>query len=72
MCLKIKTDTTEILKGKFAETIAKIEGVYKEAKGDLAVEQTYTAKAVYVRAESIRESFYNDLKNLAKDIQVED
>ena len=72
MCLKIKADTLDILKGKFAETIAKIEGVYKEAEGDIKVDQRYTAEGVYSRAKSIRQAFYHDLELLAKDIKAED
>jgi hypothetical protein len=71
MCLKIKADTLDILKGKFAETIAKIEGVYTEAKGDMKVNQSYSPLAVFNRANSIRDAFYKDLENLSKDITNE-
>lgn len=67
--MRIKTDALEILKGKFNETISKIEGIYKEAEGDLSVGQRYSAEAVYKRISSIRESFYDDLRNLSNDIE---
>lgn len=68
--MKIKTDSLEILKSKFIETISKIEGVYKEAEGDLKVDQRYSASGVYKRIASIREAFYDDLRNLSNDIEV--
>lgn len=71
MGIKIKTDTTEILMGKFAETISKIEGVYQEAEGDLKVDQRYTASGVYRRISEIRNTFYEDLRRLSKDIETE-
>lgn len=71
MSLKIKTSSHEILKGKFADTIAKIEGVYKEAKGDLETNTKYSANAVFGRVENIKNAFYKDLENLSKDIETE-
>ena len=65
---KIDNVTLTILKGKFANTIAKIEGVCSEAKGDIESRTSYGAKAVFGRADNIRDSFYNDLRTLAIEI----
>ncbi len=58
---KIDNVTEMILKGKFSKTIAKIEAVYKEAKGDEEIGTTYGAVAVRSRIEKLREIFYKEL-----------
>jgi predicted DNA-binding transcriptional regulator len=70
--LIIKTDTRELVKSKFTETIAIVEGYFREAKGDVAVGQTYTANAVYSRMARIKETLMKDLEKLAKDIQIDE
>jgi hypothetical protein len=72
MCIKIKTNNEEILKAKFNDTIAKIEGYLTEAKGDISINTTYRASAVHNRIEKIKDCFMNDLANLAKDLKTDD
>ena len=68
--IQIKTNNEEILKGKFADTFSTIEGYYREAKGDISVDQSYSAGAVFRRIERIKEAFLRDINNLSKNISV--
>ena len=72
MCIKIKTNNEEILKAKFNDTIAKIEGYLTEAKGDISINTTYRASAVHNRIEKIKDCFIKDLTQLAKDLTIEE
>ena len=72
MCIKIKTNNEEILKAKFNDTIAKIEGYLTEAKGDISINTTYRASAVHARIEKIKDCFIKDLTQLAKDLTIEE
>lgn len=69
--IKVKVSTDDILKGKFAATIAAINGVYKEAQGDIQVRQTWSPEAVAQRTERIKTAFESDLKNLGQSISLE-
>jgi hypothetical protein len=51
MGFTIKTNNEEILKAKFNNTIAKIEGYLTEAKGDISIGTRYNATAVHGRIE---------------------
>jgi hypothetical protein len=68
--MKIKVSTEELVKAKFSKTIATVEGFYKEAKGDVAIDQGYQATAVYRRMDEIREALNSDLQKLARDLSV--
>jgi hypothetical protein len=68
--IKVKIQTEDVLRGKFSKTIAAIEGVLREAKGDKEVNQSYTANGVYGRAERIKEAFETDLESLSKEIEL--
>jgi hypothetical protein len=69
--IKIKVSNEELLKAKLQNVIAKIEGYYHEAKGDCALRlpPTYSSEAVRGRMESIRQALYQDIKNLADDME---
>ena len=66
--MNINTTPEEILKGKFSETIKKIEAYYQEANGDVETGQSYSPTAVRSRIANIRDEFYKDLSKLALDI----
>ncbi len=66
--LNINVSNEEILKAKFNKTIARIEGYVTEARGDVNVGMRYQATAVHGRLQNIKEAFYEDLQNLAKDL----
>lgn len=70
MSIKVKLSAEEVLNAKFKKTLMKIEGYYKEAQGDVSVNQSYSASAVYKRIEQIKETFLADLKELAKEIEI--
>lgn len=65
---KINVSNEEILKAKFNKTIAKIEGYVTEARGDVNIGTKYQATAVHNRLQNIKDAFYEDLRNLAKDL----
>jgi hypothetical protein len=69
--IKVKVSADDVIKGKFAATIAAINGVFKEAKGDVEVGQSYSAKAVASRIERIKETFERDLAELGRSISLE-
>jgi len=66
--MKLKVNTEELVKSKMTRTLAIIEGYYREAQGDLSINQSYSANAVYRRMNDIRVAIYTDIHNLAKDI----
>ena len=70
MAIKVKLSAEEVLNAKFKNTLMKIEGYYKEAQGDVSVNQNYSASAVFGRIKYIKETFLADLKELAKEIEL--
>ena len=70
--LKIKTNTRDIILGKFTNTLQVLSGHLIEAKGDMDSGQSYSAKAVYNRLESIKSKLYEDMENLSKGIEIVD
>jgi hypothetical protein len=68
--MKIKVSNEEILKGKFNKTIARIEGYVTEAIGDTKMNTTYRPESVHTRLDNVKTAFYEDLKNLANDLTV--
>lgn len=72
MAINIKVNNEEILKAKFNDTIARIEGYLTEARGDINVGTKYQATAVHSRIENIKKTFMNDLAKLAKDLTTDE
>ena len=72
MGINIKVNNEEILKAKFNDTIARIEGYLTEARGDINVGMKYKATAVHSRIENIKKCFMNDLAKLAKDLTTDE
>ena len=68
--MRIKVSNEEIVKAKFSQTIAKIEGYLTEARGDVSHGTSYSANAVYRRMQAIQEAFYKDIEQFAKDLKV--
>jgi hypothetical protein len=66
----IKVDNRELVNSKFTKTLAVVEGYFREARGGVSVNQSYTANAVYRRMEAIKEALESDLKKLSQDISV--
>jgi len=66
--ISIKTNNRELVNLKFTNTIQTVQGYLTEARGDMEVDQDYTARAVKGRIERIKEALEQDLENLAKDI----
>ena len=66
--ISIKTNNRELVNSKFTNTIQTVQGYLTEARGDMEVDQDYTARAVKGRIERIKEALEQDLENLAKDI----
>ena len=72
MGLIIKLSPKEIVEAKFKDTLVVIEGYLKEAEGDIQTRQTYGAPGVYRRIRDIKDALEKDLRELQKDIIVED
>jgi hypothetical protein len=72
MGLIINLTPKEILDAKFKDTLVVIEGYLKEAEGDIPARQTYGAQGVYRRIRDIKDALEKDLRELEKDITVED
>ena len=68
--MKLKINSEELVKAKFTSTIAAVEAVIAEARGDIPHGTTYSAKAVYNRANRIKDALEEDIKNLAADIEL--
>ena len=66
--ISIKTNNRELVNSKFTNTIQTVQGYLTEARGDMEVNQDYTARAVKGRMQTIKEALEKDLENLAKDI----
>lgn len=70
MTIIVPTTTEEIVQAKFIKTIAIVEGYYLEARGDIAVDQSYDSTAVFNRMERIKITLQEDLRKLASEIQI--
>lgn len=70
MSIIINVTPEEVLKGKFSNTISKIEGCLKEARGLNLANVGYDAVSVVSRMNSIKEAFYLDIKNLSENIEI--
>ena len=68
--IKLKVNNEEIVRSKFINTIAKLEGYATEARGDLSHGTSYSANAVHKRMEAIKDAFYKDIEAFAKDIKL--
>ena len=68
--LKINCSIEEILRGKFSDTIARINGYVAESRGDMENDTTYAARSVNGRMCRIQETFEEDLEKLIKDITL--
>lgn len=66
MELQVSTNAEEVLRGKFSETVAKVNGYLTEADGDCEHNIIkYTPNAVRGRLRNIKAAFENDLKSVA-------
>jgi len=65
--LELKVKLTDEQEKKITQ---KIEGYYKEAQGDMSINQNYTASAVFGRIKNIKEAFLADLKEFSKEIEL--
>jgi hypothetical protein len=68
--ITVPTTNDEIVRSKFLETLRTLHGYVQEAKGDIRVNQTYTAKGVYSRLICVEEALEKELANLATSITV--
>jgi|LakMenE18May11ns_1017448.scaffolds.fasta_scaffold8846093_1 hypothetical protein len=68
--IEVKTSSIDIIKSKFIGSLSTIEGYLKEAEGDVAIGQTYSASAVNRRIVEIKNSLIRDLNNLSKEISI--
>jgi len=70
MGLVVNVTSKEIIRGKFMKTLMKLQGYIQEAKGDIEVSQSYSAKAVHSRMERIMELMEEDMTALENSIQL--
>jgi hypothetical protein len=68
--MKLKINSSDIIKGKFANTIAIVEGFIKESEGDIKNNTNYRASSVNQRMKSIKQTLYEDLQNLANQLEL--
>jgi hypothetical protein len=70
MMVKVKTTNQEIVNSKFIRTLEAINGYVAEAKGDVTINQGYSAQAVLGRMEIIQRAMRADLEMLVASIEV--
>ena len=68
----ISMSPRELVRAKFQDTLAVVQGYIQEAKGDIDVNQNYSANAVYRRMIAIKEALENDITALSEDVVLDD
>lgn len=66
----VEVKKEDVLRGKFLKTIQQLEGVVKEAYGDMREGQNWTINKIYKDLDRIKDAFYFDLDQLCKDIKL--
>jgi gas vesicle protein len=68
--LRVNVTSDNVIKGKFHQTALLIESFYRETGSTLADGADYTAEEVNEKMQEIRNSFYEEMEQLSKDIEL--